>query len=588
MLSIPECDQILTAPGQLLEMEEKHIDGRTVRVWKNLAPTFRSFLIAQFEVYGTRPFIADGRNVETFAAIMEKSLTLAVWMRNRGLGMGSRIALGGGNSAGYVLGFSLKDATDEEGLEMKVVSELHCDPPYRWYRGLSECLAISKPDLILLDAERAGLLQGGRAVTKTGEMFDWSSEDFLEDLHSSPSQRARILKGAGVEELGPDSDGVIFFTSGTSGSPKAVLSTQRMALSNIFSGMVAPGRAALRAGQPIPPLPTPQDPQRAVLLAVPLFHVTGCLSWFMRACFSGSKLVIMERWNLPEAIRLIEKEQVNVIGGVPAVVAAILQSPLLPKDRRFDTVFYGGAPPSKELAKEVKQRWPAAGLVQGYGLTETNAYVCSIAGPDYMSRPDSTGPPVPICDIRIVDPESKTAVAAGQNGLLLVRGPQVMKCYLGDESATRAAIDNDGWFDTGDLGCVDEEGFLFIRDRLKDIIIRGGENIASADVENAFYADARVSEVAAIGVPDRILGERVGVIVSLRTAWEGKVQEDELLEPAKKRLAYPAWPAIILLHLGPLPRNVNGKVVKKDLKPILLDAWEKKNQVEGGRVKSKL
>lgn len=224
-----------------------------------------------------------------------------------------------------------------------------------------------------------------------------------------------------------------------------------------------------------------------------------------------------------------------LINRVPAVAASLLHSTEMPKERDFATVFYGGAPPSRQLAAEVKQRWPKAAMyviplfpvnlltpsVQGYGMTETNAYVCSVAGADYLERvsfscpqrsetdgqPESTGPPVPISDLRIVDPETKKPLFSGQSGLILVRGPQVMKCYYADEgkpadfhgdsltctAATRETIDPGGWLDTGDAGYLDDEGFLFIKDRrkrsllplamepdgiVKDIIIRGGENVS--------------------------------------------------------------------------------------------------------------
>ncbi|KAK8849472.1 hypothetical protein IAR55_004805 [Kwoniella newhampshirensis] len=599
--SIAECDRILTAPGSVLEMEDKVIHGRRVRTWKHLPPTFRSFFLSNLQSYSDRPFLSsplpvarpyrsgqfnasssastqDFRETVTFGEVLQMSLRLAAWMRTRGIGVGSKVVIGGRNCTGWTVTF----------VAIHLIGGVAvCLNAWLPREQLVYAIKMIQPSLVLLDEDRAEILGPYQHVRETGlpAMFCWSETSSLPNLTTvlhTPSESVRdILRGDGLETLGPESDAVIFFSSGTSGFPKAVLSTQRMALSNLWSGLVAPSRAALRAGLQPPPLPNPFHPQRTVLLSIPLFHVTGCLSWLMRAFFAGSKMVLMRRWDVKEAVRLIEAERVTVIGGVPAVVSSILQSPDLPKDLTFDTVFYGGAPPSKQMAAEVKTRWPKAGLVQGYGLTETNAYVCSVAGADYIARPDSTGPPVPICDILVVDPDTRKPLAVGQTGLLLVRGPQVMKCYHGDEDATRRAVDDEGWLDTGDAGCVDEDGFLYIKDRLKDIIIRGGENIPSSEVENVIYSHSSIAEAAAIPLPHPILGEVVGVVVSLR---QGRGQgedknatEQSIISHARRNLPRYAVPEMVLIyHELALPRNVNGKIVKKDLKLMAVEEWERR------------
>ncbi|WWC93048.1 uncharacterized protein L201_008012 [Kwoniella dendrophila CBS 6074] len=608
--SIEECDRIMTSPGSILEIETRLINGRKVRTWKHLPPTFRQFLLHTLHNYSERQFLSsplpipkparvsardkakisveveDPRENVTFGQVLEMSLRLATWMRKIGLGIGSKVMIGGRNCTGFIVSFI---ATHLIG---GVTVFLNAWLPRE---QLVWSIRMTNPDLILLDEERAEILGPYRHVrdSKLPEMYCWSETSYLPtllDVFNTPVDVSSILRGDGLEELGPESDAVIFFSSGTSGFPKAVLSTQRMALSNLWSGMVAPARAALRAGLPQPPLPKTTDPQRTLLLAIPLFHVTGCLSWLMRAFFAGSRMVLMRRWSTEEAIRLIIKENVKVIGGVPAVVSSIIQSPLLPKAQTFDTVFYGGAPPSSHMPKEVKTKWPKAGLVQGYGLTETNAYVCSVAGMDYLGRPDSTGPPVPICDLKIVDPETKKPLPTGQTGLLLVNGPQVMKCYLGDEEATQKAIDAEGWLDTGDIGYVDEEGFLYIKDRLKDIIIRGGENITSSEVENALYSLSYISEVAALPLPHDRLGEVVGVVVSLRPSSSNSsnlinekrsIIEKKVINDLKYKDLLPKYsiPELVYTHNGPLPKNVNGKILKKDLKVLITKEWERRKAI---------
>ncbi|WVR08281.1 hypothetical protein IAU60_005328 [Kwoniella sp. DSM 27419] len=621
--NIADCDRLLTSPGSVLEMEEKVLHGRRVRTWKNLPPTFRSFLLDSLVRYADRPFLSsplpitgtskrsssivetaasssDPRENVTFAQVLEKSLRLAAWMKGRGLGIGSRVMIGGINCTGFVVAFI---ATHLIGGVTVFLNAWLPREHMIW------CIRMTTPQLVLLDEERARLLGPYRHVRETDlpEMFCWSHTSHMDNLlriFDTPIDTQAVINEK-TSNLGPDSDAVVFFSSGTSGFPKAVLSTQRMALSNLWSGLVAPSRAALRAGLPIPSLPKASDPQRTVLLAIPLFHVTGCLSWLMRAFFAGSRIVMMRRWDTVEAVGLIQSERVRIIGGVPAVVNSIMESALLPAGQTFDTVFYGGAPPSAQMARQVKARWPKAGLVQGYGLTETNAYVCSVAGADYIERPDSTGPPVPICDVRIVHPETRRTLATGEVGLLLVRGPQVMKCYIGDEEATRKAVDPDGWLDTGDVGFVDQDGFLYIRDRLKDIIIRGGENITSSEVENALYALPYISEAAAVPLPHPRLGETVGAVVSLRPRQAGtvdygpgpnrkRVDEETILSDLRAKDILPkyAMPEMILVMDQPLPKNVNGKILKKDLKALIGKAWKAKRAQRGaisaGVVRAKL
>ncbi|RXK37731.1 hypothetical protein M231_04980 [Tremella mesenterica] len=465
-LSIAECDRILTAPGQILEMDYLTLHGRRVRVWKNTPRTFRESLLDKMTTYHERIFLSfpsvQGREYLTYGQVMEKSLELAAWMRSRGLGLGSKVGIVGMNCPEWIIAFTAVQIIG--GISVCVNAWLPVEQ-------LKHCLIKTRPALVLMDQERADDLVDWLPSLKQSEIesYCWASGTTLPSLQDavktiSVAERDGLLRGKGVESLGPESDAVIFFTSGTGGPPKAVLSTQRMALTNIWSGLVAPARAALRAGLPIPPLPQPSHPQRTVLLAIPLFHVTGCLSWLMRAFFAGSKMVLLPKWSTTEAIRVIQSEGVTVIGGVPAVVSAILQSSHLPQTHVPETVFYGGAPPSNQLPKEIKSRWPKAGLVQGYGLTETNAYVCSIAGGDYLAR---RGPPVPVTDTMIVDPVTREPLPIGTTGLLLVRGPQVMKCYYDDEEATRKAIDEEGWLDTGDGASVDAEGFVYIKDRCK-------------------------------------------------------------------------------------------------------------------------
>jgi acyl-CoA synthetase (AMP-forming)/AMP-acid ligase II len=189
-------------------------------------------------------------------------------------------------------------------------------------------------------------------------------------------------------------------------------------------------------------------------------------------------------------------------------------------------------------------------LVHGYGMTETNAVHTAIAGEDYVDHPDSVGWVVPVCEVKIVDPETKKELPTGEVGLIFMRGQNVMTHYVDDPEATAKAFDKDGWLDSGDVGCLDEDELLYIRDRSKDMIIRGGENIASLEVENALYLDARIAEAAAVPVPCPLMGERVGAMVSMAPG--ATATPESVMSEVFPRLRHAARPVIVLVHPEPL------------------------------------
>jgi acyl-CoA synthetase (AMP-forming)/AMP-acid ligase II len=443
-------------------------------------------------------------------------------------------------------------------------------------------------------AAKVGLLRAELSKHNVGAVYCWSSVD-----HLSAAARAGVKAidtssvrqadkdaihngvGGGLEGLNQFSDGCIFFTSGTTGYPKAVISTQRAGTHNVVSAVISPARMFLRMGLSVAEMGAMMSapaPQSVSLLSIPLFHVTGNLASLLGAIGKGGKLVFQRKWSVKDAVKLIVQEKVTTIGGVPAIATAILQSPDLPKDYQFAAVSYGGAPPPERLARDLKGRFPAAFIGQGWGMTETNAVVCHLSGPDYVIKPTSVGAPIPICDIKIVDPETRRELPRGSFGLLLSRGEGNMREYLNNPKATAETIDADGYVDTGDMGHIDEEGFLHLGDRMKDIIIRGGENIASAEVENALALDDRLAEVAAVSVPDDVLGERVGAIVSLAPG--AKATEAEVLAAVIPRLRYPARPVIVVVHPEPLPRNANGKIVKTDCRKIVRDIFATRPKIQ--------
>jgi len=226
------------------------------------------------------------------------------------------------------------------------------------------------------------------------------------------------------------------------------------------------------------------------------------------------------------------------------------------------------------LTTRARAAFPKVTLAQGYGLTETNSIATSFAGGDYDARPTSCGLPSPVTDILIV--KDGKAVPRGQIGEVWIRGPNIMKEYWRDPAATEKVVTKDGWLLSGDIGLQDEEGFLYIRDRIKDVIIRGGENIDSTTVENALFTEG-VMEVAAVAVPDERLGELVAAVVSIKADYRDKISERSLVALARTQLPSFAVPVMVLFQTE-LPHNPAGKVLKADLRGLARREWEKRGR----------
>ena len=362
-----------------------------------------------------------------------------------------------------------------------------------------------------------------------------------------------------------DDDATILYTSGTTGRPKGAVSTNGAVVSSLMSFAArAAVDGAMAASGAAPGAPAEAPTPMAFILIVPLFHVTGCVA-VMLACFvSKAKLVMMYRWDVDKALDLIEREHVTHFVGVPTQSWDLVNSPAFATHdtSSLTNVGGGGAPARPALVEKVAERVKGGGPIIGYGMTETNAFGPGNSGPDYLTHPSSTGRSFPTLRVEIRDP-SMHPVPIGERGEIWFNGPMLIRGYWNKPEATAETI-IDGWLRTGDVGRLDRDGFLYIEDRLKDMILRGGENVYSAEVEAAIYEHPGVHEAAVFGLPHERFGEEVAAAVY--PADGQSLTAEELQAYLKGKIAAFKIPSRIFVLDAPLPRNPAGKFLKRDLR----------------------
>lgn len=361
----------------------------------------------------------------------------------------------------------------------------------------------------------------------------------------------------------PDMDATILYTSGTTGRPKGAVSTHRAICQSLMAFQFRGAIDALRQDSAAASVVAGTGPKPSFILIVPLFHVTGCVP-VMLSCFgAGLKLVIMYKWDPEQALELIERERISNFVGVPTQSWDLVNHP---RFAEFDTsslryVGGGGAPAPAALVAKVSSSVKSGGPGLGYGMTETNAYGPGISGRDFLDHPTSTGRWAPPMDLEI-RADDGAVQPTGETGNIWFRGPMLIRGYWNKPEATAETI-VDGWLDSGDIGRVDAEGFVYIADRAKDMILRGGENVYSSEIETAIYELLGVHEAAVFGLPHDRLGEEVAVAVHLLPG--ASLDAATLRAHVAARLASFKVPAHVFFVTDPLPRNAAGKFLKREL-----------------------
>ncbi len=575
-MSVEEATRALTAPGQMFEMETVDIRGVPTRVWKHAPSSLRDVLGLSLG-HAEKTYLVYEDERTTFAEHYRIAATIGRALGDRfGVTRGERVTIAMRNLPEWAMAFWGASVAGA------VVVPLNA-----WWTGpeLEYGLADSGTAVAFVDAERLhrllphlGNLPELRAVVVTTEDRSAFTAPAgvpvpvisFGDLVGTPDPEVTLPDVV----VDPEDDATIFYTSGTTGRPKGAVGTHRNMCTNLMSLFFINSRQTMRGATGIGDAPGVD--QNAYLLSVPLFHATGCHSILVANTAAGNKLVMMHHWDPERALELIERERITTFGGVPAMVMQVIDAPSFSKrdTSTIRAVAYGGAPAPPELVRRIKEHFPVSAPSNGYGLTETSSVTTMNSGDDYVRKPDSVGPPVPVCDVRVVpegfdgeEPTDDLPTGPDVVGELWIKGPNVVRGYWNKEEATAASFTR-GWLHSGDVARVDDEGFVYIVDRAKDMVIRGGENVYSVEVEAALFEHPAVADCAVIGVPHDVLGEEVGAAVVLRPG--AKVTADELARHVKERLAGFKVPTHFWFRSEPLPRNPQGKVLKRELRETLV------------------
>ena len=552
----------LTAPGSPFACSVRDVRDVPVRTFDRAPPDMR-VIWEQAAARGDAEYLVYGDERYSYAGAAAWVRSLAHHLRDEhGVGRGDRVAIAMRNYPEWVLSYWAITAAGAAAVALN-----------SWWTApeLEFALADSSPALAIVDGERLEQVTANPAtppliVTRHGGDLPGGAcrWDDVVDAGAAPA-------GLPAAEIQPEDDIGIFYTSGTTGPPKGAQTTHRGSVHNLLNlafikhcGDAARARRVAEQGL----APPAEDAGPSVsLLPVPLFHVTGCTCILHPVTATGGKLILMHHWDPAEALRLIEQERVTSFTGVPALSRELLRHPAW---GRTDTSSLrsmggGGAALQPDLVARIDDSLRRGSPTTGYGLTETTGIATAITSEYYVAKPHSVGPVVPCMEAKVVDGEGNE-LATGTQGELLLRGPNVIKGYFNNPEATAAAI-VDGWFRTGDIAEIDGDGWIHIKDRAKDVVIRGGENVHCAEVEAALHELDEIAEVAVFGVPDDRLGEEVAAAVVPGPG--AALSRDDLTAHLTGRLARFKHPRHVWFLDEPLPRNANGKVLKRELRARL-------------------
>ena len=557
-LDIARITENLTAKGQLFETTTATRRGVEMPAFLNAPPSLAHYFAHFCNQHKDTLFVVDGDTRLTFSEVYAAASCVAHGLAERhGVKKGDRIGIAARNSANWMIAY------------MGILMAGGCASLLNgWWSGeeLAYGIDLCECSLVLADEQRAARLEGTAHADKI-VVFEHGGAPAA-GLAPVWAEGDTAMKMLG--QLGPEDLATILYTSGSTGNPKGAYSDHLGVISGTMN-YVAQTVLVLNVLTERGEAPTAQP---SALIAVPLFHVTGEVPIFLQSFALGRKLVLMPKWDVTEALRLMDSEKITYFTGVPLMTYEMAMHP----DRdKYDlsqckTFAAGGAPRPPEHVKKIKQAFESGYPVLGYGLTETNAVGCGNVNENYINKPGSTGmASLPLVDLAILD-DNGNKLAQGEVGEVSIRSVCNFLGYWHNEEATAAAFTDDAYFRSGDLGYLDEDGYLFIVDRKKEIIIRGGENISCIEVEEAIYSHPDVAECTVFGLPDERLGEIPAAVYFLQP---GKsLSPDELQAYLKERIAPFKIPAHVWQSPEALPRLGTQKVDKRTVKAAYADKVE--------------
>lgn len=540
--------------GTPFELTETEVFGVKMEVFKNAPPNL-ALALQGARAHGDATFLLYEGERYSFARVMDEVDGLAHLLVNvYGVKKGDRVAVAMRNYPEWIISFAaiisvgavnvsfnawwtedeMKFALEDSGAKVLIGDQQRIDTAHHVARAMGVKMLIARPE------------------TEVGPDIDeWS-------------KAVRSGLGPLVADIQPDDDCTILYTSGTTGRPKGAVSTHRAVVNSLMAFSARNGVLSL-ASDPEDKLMSQSEFPTSFILIVPLFHVTGCVPVMLSCFVAGLKLVIMYKWDAGKALPIIQEERITNFVGVPTQSWDLVNHPDFDK---FDTsslkaVGGGGAPAPATLVDKVAKSIKKGGPQLGYGMTETNAFGPGNTGKFYTDRPTSTGRAIRPMQLAVWDPVTKKPLGPNEYGEIMMFGPMLIRGYWNRPDATAETIEN-GWLHTGDGGYIDDDGFLYIKDRIKDMILRGGENVFCTEVEGSIYEHPAVYEAAVFGVPHERLGEEVAVAVFPKDG--AAFTAEDLWKFLDGKISSFKVPNHVVVMNEPLPRNAAGKFLKTALR----------------------
>jgi acyl-CoA synthetase (AMP-forming)/AMP-acid ligase II len=543
----------------MFELNTLEVRGAPMRSYAMAPPSLREVWLSTAG-YADREYLIYKDERCTYTQAHEFTASIANWLSQQGVQPGDRVAIAMRNYPEWMMAYWAITAMGAVAVGMNAWWVAH---------EMQYALSDSAPKVLICDRERLlrfeEVREGFPDLIVAAVRLEDDAPDYVTDWVEVINTEATMPEAS----IDPDDDACVFYTSGTTGTPKGAQLTHRGCVSNLMNIAFARAAQNTALAQFRGEEPKADDPNdiNCALVATPLFHVTGNNCVAQGIALVGGKLVHMYKWDAAEALRIIEAEKVTTFSAVPMMSRELLMHPnfATTDTSSLESIGGGGAALQPDLTQKLNDTLKNASPGVGYGMTETCGIIAASSGAFLVERPGSGGRAAPTFEAKCVDEQGNT-LAAGQVGELWVRGACVIKGYLNRPEDTAEAI-TDGWLHTGDIAYIDEDDFIFLVDRAKDMVLRGGENVFCAEVENAIFSHDDVAECVVFAVPDERLGEEVGAAIFPK---EGATfNAGALREHCKTQMASYKIPRYVWTVSAPLPRNANGKFVKKDIREAL-------------------